>query len=343
LFIEHREHDQSSDISFRTFETGLPSHQGDKLFATMFATLKAWLFSNRVLAVSGLSGGMAVVAATVALLWPSLQLWALVAVIVVAILLLVGDVAETLDKGFRQASPYILTVLLVVLLLAIYQTHGTLLSIVENVNQSVSFAIANADQDGRPGIGGLFNSWSSAYSEREGYTHVFTSGHQGNGWLINQAEESASFSYVRHTDQTRHPSSSSGAFLTFYAHPLSRLKYRYLTFWSKISDAEGAPDFGIRLVLDDPDAGEVDKEVVTYELPSARLLGTLPINANWQRFHVYVWQLDQLPAKRACPPKLRIEQNSVNKIVFFVTNEMADRSPKATLWFRDIIFSTEAR
>ncbi len=181
--------------------------------------------------------------------------------------------------------------------------------------------------------GAIFNSWQNQYPQKR---HIIATGEQGK--LIWEIDEhgAASFSYkVNVSMQPSDSNISSGGYMTFYGRPFDRLAYRAISFTCKATGTNGRADLGIRLAVDEPLA-QGDRERVTYELPSLKPYNkaSSPLNESWQTFTIDISEFKQ---KRFEPPLPDgIEENSINKIVFFVTKDIVKNCPKATLWFRDV-------
>jgi hypothetical protein len=231
----------------------------------------------------------------------------------------------------ERALPYLLLAGTLLVIVGLGLIGGDLRRL--NANPPITVSMSNIQS-----AGGLFNSWTDLEA-REGYVHAFTSGDQGDTWLVDQSTESVGFSFVVHTDQRRRQLESSGGYIRFYDQPVSRLIYRYLSFSSRVSDPVGIPDLGVRLVNDDPHSQSRDKEVVTYEIPSLRSVGKPLLNQSWQRYELYLWQFVPVPPRAPVPNS--VDRNLINKIVFFISSDMGDKFSKGTLWFRDIRLTSE--
>ena len=177
-----------------------------------------------------------------------------------------------------------------------------------------------------------------------GYTHVFTNGEQGNDWVISLGGGSgkeASFSFDRHEDGLKAVWASSGGYVSFPGAPINRLVYRYLTFDCKATAFEGQPDIGVRLVLNDPRSGGTPwgKEAEVYELKSLNQQPiSKPLSITWQKYELDTRDFDPSPAVLPDTPNA-VDSNLINKIVFFLNDQMTRGSAKGTIWIRNVVFS----
>lgn len=332
----------------------------------MFKSLLDRLLSDSARRITGsLIGLLVLIATIIGIKWPSLRLLALVGALALALAVVFARDCEAALKWSHawlvRAVPYLV---LVGFLVSIYQFRvsfsgfrgqlGGSLSDLTNilreqgdVTRQILSAVSKAsptveiEMTNDQTVAGLYNHWSRN-AARDGYTHVFTSEHAGNTWLFAQEEKSTRFSFLRHRNFQKDSAESSGGYITFYKRPLSRLVYKYLSFYVKVSEASGKPDFGIRLALDDPILQGDDREVVIYEVPSLGQLAKASLNTSWQRFELYIWQFEEVPARHSFPIASGVDANNFNKLVFFVTDTIPEQCDKATFWFRDIVFTEES-
>jgi len=206
------------------------------------------------------------------------------------------------------------------------------------VRNSPLGGLYNASYDSRVGIQFDSKLPSPAINiPGPGYTHVFAAGHQGNQWVIQ--DDGASFSYDRHDGGFQAPWASSGGFISFPDAQVNRFVYQYLRFDCKVSASQGRPDLGIRLAVDDSSISWPDKEVAAYELASmSQGVRSRPLSDRWQNYEIYTLSLDDQPRVNSKRPN--IDLNEINKLVFFVNDSMLGKSPKGTVWIRNIVFST---
>jgi|ERR1700686_1041760 len=197
------------------------------------------------------------------------------------------------------------------------------------------------------GNGAIYDSWD--YQPQLNH-YISASGEPNNQmWVIDQ-EGVAKFSYRINSDvQQNDPNASSGGYMSFYATPCDRLTYREVSFDSKATAISGQTtnsqfDVGVRLVVDDPNSTGSNREIVIYEVPSLKAYyrGQRQLDNNWQTFTLDLNNFTQKVVGRLPPPP-GVDGNSINKIVFFISNDIVKNSPEGTLWFRDIKFKSGQR
>jgi hypothetical protein len=180
---------------------------------------------------------------------------------------------------------------------------------------------------------------------KPGYTHAFTNGDQGISWALSDAGAPgslASFSYDRHEGGLKADWASSGGYVSFPHTQVNRLVYRYLTFDCKVTDSQGQPDIGLRLAVDDtrPSVPVENKEAEVYELKSLNLQSeSKPLSENWQKYEVDTRSFEESSPVRSLSNE-GVDPNRINKIVFFITDAMTQKSAKGTVWVRYVVFST---
>jgi hypothetical protein len=152
-------------------------------------------------------------------------------------------------------------------------------------------------------------------------------------WIITDEGRTGSFRFKINANQEPSYGASSGAYITFYGQPCDRLRYRTIRFRFKVTDASGNPDVGIRLAVDNPKATG-DRELISYEIQSLAKYG--PIKNEWQTFEIPVNAFQQVRYEPPFPEGLN--ENTINKIVFFVNNQIVEQCREATFWFSDIVF-----
>jgi hypothetical protein len=109
-----------------------------------------------------------------------------------------------------------------------------------------------------------------------------------------------------------------------------------LSFFIKSSDSNGKSiDLGIRLVVDDPKAPLSEKEKVIRVLPSLQEIG-VSLSNNWENVTIDLAEFTILHYTKPLPSN--IDPNMINKIVFFVSNEIVERRPEGTIYIKDIAF-----
>ncbi len=152
-----------------------------------------------------------------------------------------------------------------------------------------------------------------------------------------QTKNYISFSYRIIEGQPKTHDESSGAYLTFYDLPVDFSAYRLLTFSIKGEGNKGNAniDLGIRLVVNDAEASLSEKEKVIRVLPSLQEIG-VSISNHWENVTIDLAEFTLLPYTKPLPRN--IDPNMINKLVFFVSNEIVDRYPKGSIYIKDIVF-----
>ena len=182
----------------------------------------------------------------------------------------------------------------------------------------------------------IFNSWENAVAGT--HTRYITASGSGPAesklkWAVGLNGTEGTFSYRVDSQITPEGNESSGGWVAFYEDPIDRLRYRSVSLRCKVEKADGVPDVGIRLVVDNP-GSTGDRELVVYELSS--LAAIAPLTTDWQLYDI---DLAHFVLKTSRPPMPKgLDANTVNKIVFFVTPGIAERCDGATLSFRDVEF-----
>lgn len=172
------------------------------------------------------------------------------------------------------------------------------------------------------------------------YVHVESRpGSNSLTWIVDRTG-AASFTYKADSSVSLSGDASSGVYMTFHKSSVDRFTYREIRFSSKAEVTCRQPDVGIRLAVDDPDAPGREKEVVKFEISSlnTHFGGKQSLTQTWQTFTIDLGDLK--PTIRNQPPP-EINTNLINKIAFFVNNDIAERCPAGTLWFRDVTFRSD--
>lgn len=300
-----------------------------------------------------------VLAIIAVLLIPSLSLWTvivvalIVAIIIFAPLYLFGkrkflvEPYKTAHSSFSHLTTWFVALELVLLGILTYlawqqqhhyKTLDDLYKLSERIYSTVQpprkVCLIRFDN----ARGAIFNSWDHQPQQTR---HIYAFGDpQKLLWLIDQ-ESAGHFAYkVDNNVKSNSPKASSGGYIVFYENPCDRLAFREISFASRATGATGPPDVGIRLAVDDPKASG-DRERVTYELPSLKeyYKGKQRLDETWQTFTVDIGDFQQTRFESPFPPG--IDANSINKIVFFVNDDIGKSCPESTLWFRDIKFSSD--
>ena len=185
--------------------------------------------------------------------------------------------------------------------------------------------------------GATYNSWDH-YPQLTQYITAF--GEPGDSMWVVDEEGAAHFSYqINPNIQQNDPNASSGGYMAFYETPCDRLSYHEVSFDGRAIVPKGSPDVGIRLTVDDPTQG-FDREVAIYEIPSLKAYykGQRQLDKSWQTF---TFDLNNFERKLRSSPRPGVDVNFINKIVFFVNNEMVGNCPEGTLWFRNLRFRSD--
>ena len=123
---------------------------------------------------------------------------------------------------------------------------------------------------------------------------------------------------------------SSGCYIKFYDSSIDFQRYRFLIFSIKGEGINADIDVGVRLALDQ--TIYPFEERMKRELPSIKKMG-VNISKNWK----YV-TLDLAEFTTLIYPKPLPNPNIVNKVVFFISNEIIDKCSKGTIHIKDIYF-----
>lgn len=191
-----------------------------------------------------------------------------------------------------------------------------------------------------PTRGGIFNSWNLPPEIRPQLSkriRAYGSSTPGNElmWVIEA--DSSRFTFETNPKlQQNDDRASSGAYMTFYDTPCDRKIYHHVAFDCRMTDtAQGCvPDVGIRLGVD----GQ-GRELMTYQLASLNsyLKGNQALDGSWRRFDVYIPDLKQTSI--AAVPTYGIDQDTLNKVVFFVNDAIVTKCGRGTIWIKNVILS----
>jgi hypothetical protein len=144
-------------------------------------------------------------------------------------------------------------------------------------------------------------------------------------WNISDKGRTGYFSYHTNANESPDAISSSGGYISFYRNPCDRLTYRSIRFRCKAEKAVGIADMGVRLVVDDPKGAAGSRELIVYKIDSLTKYGKL--SEKWATFDIPIGDFTQEEYRPPFPRGL--DENTINKVVFFITHEMAAKCPSA--------------
>jgi len=188
-----------------------------------------------------------------------------------------------------------------------------------------------------PTRGALFNSWNLPPEVRLQLAkriRAYGSNTLGRElmWVFDADSERFTFEVNTKVEQND-KNASSGGYMTFYDTPCSKTNFHHLTFDCRITEtAQGCePDVGVRLAVD----GQ-GRELVTYEIGSlvGYFKGKYNPDGNWKRFDIYIPDLKQVWITSGPTPG--IDQNTLNKVAFFVNDTTSRRCTKGTVWIKNV-------
>lgn len=216
----------------------------------------------------------------------------------------------------EMIAPWLIVVLLFLSVLILYNSLPKLNTVV-----IVKFDEAK---------GAIFNSWL-----HQPHTKHLNAVGENNTPTWRVSDEGVTGTFHFHVDPEKNASfnASVGGYITFYAQQIDRLRYDAVTFNCKVSNYDGTPDLGVRLTVDNPKATG-DREIVSYEVSSLAKYSTL--SAEWQSYSIPLNAFQQIRFEPPFPE--RIDENTINKIVFFVDNTIGDKCPRATFSISNIKF-----
>ena len=182
--------------------------------------------------------------------------------------------------------------------------------------------------------GAIFNSWLHQQSHKK-QIYAWGSLDHDLMWTIDK-DKSGRFSYnIDDTITNPHPDACSGGYITFYNRPCDRLTFNTLSFKLRATDFDGTPDIGIRLAVDNPKDAQ-DREKVTYELPSLNsyLDNKKSISNNYEYYAIDIGDFKMTRIEPPLPDG--IDENTINKIVFFINSDIVHSCSEATIWIKEI-------
>jgi len=223
---------------------------------------------------------------------------------------------------------FIISILVMTIL--IYQESRLIYESISSPSVQVTF---------NPARGSLYNSWQKIplhLNPHNDYIIAEGVNEKDYNWIIPVPSGiTAGFKYRIDPSVIPIVGASSGGYVMFYNTPADRLRQRTLHFKIKAVVIKGSPDIGVRLVADDPTKA-IDKEQVVYELSSVKSLCPI-INNKWCDVEVHMDQFDNIRLASPLPPG--IDENTINKLVFFIDTQIAADTNGGTLWFSDVKFS----
>jgi len=248
---------------------------------------------------------------------------------VVSILIWIGPFVAWLHRSLNWATPWFVLVLLLLSGATLF-TVRLLRARPPQLVIAVMFDISH---------GQVFNSWTDKYSGHNEHIYAWGTERDPRLWDIpGGSSDEASFSYKADTKIRPSDGASSGAYQTFYDTPSDRRVFRKIVFTLQSAETCGAgqADVGVRLTVDNPLENET--EYFTYELASLKAKkGT--IDGSWRQFEIPISELVRVPRVRnSAPLPHGLDENTINKIVFFVDNTIVSRCSRNTLRIRDVSF-----
>ncbi len=219
------------------------------------------------------------------------------------------------------------------------------------IHRPITFAYKNS---------GLFNSWedndfresSEKHSKHIQVFRVINTDNNGKyeiskdyfTWNISRLGNAASFCYKIDSNEPNSLEASSGGWITFYANSINITNAQVFRFDFKINVAKA--DVGIRLAYDDIDnlRSEKHKQLFWRELSSVRkyLAKTGEDTTDLERG---LWFTLTIPIQENfiyCESS-NLQENSINKflinkVVFFVDNDIGNECKSAELCLKNIGF-----
>lgn len=215
---------------------------------------------------------------------------------------------------------------------AIDQKVSTISQIVSVVNQLIDTKIVIP----------FDNEKASIYNASDDIDHFPNGGRiiaQGGIAGLNLETKKYIFlNYKLRKNHERVNNDSSGYYITFYDRPMDYRTYRFLIFSIKgeRDTTNGHKvNVGIRLTVDDPKDPSQTKEIVIRQLSSLEDIG-IDISRNWKTVIIDLAEFKILPYTKPLPT--HVDPCLVNKIVFFVDNDIVDKYSNGTIYVKDIAF-----
>jgi hypothetical protein len=188
-----------------------------------------------------------------------------------------------------------------------------------------------------PTRGALFNSWNlppEVPLQLAKRIRAYGSNTPGQELMWVFDADSGRFTFGVNTKvEQNDKNASSGGYMTFYDTPCRKTDYNHLAFDCRITETAQCsdPDVGVRLAVD----GQ-GRELATYEIRSlvGYFTGKYTPDGNWKHFDVYIPDLKQVWITSGPTPG--IDQNTLNKVAFFVNDTTSRRCSKGTIWIKNV-------
>lgn len=182
-----------------------------------------------------------------------------------------------------------------------------------------------------PAKAAVFNSWR--HQDHTKHIAALGSGDTFTWITTDKRNTTGSFRFTVNPTLPASTGASSGGYVTFYGNVCDKLRYRTVRFRCKVTDVNGNPDVGLRLAVDNPKATG-DKELIAYEIASLAKYG--PVGAEWRTFEIPLGDFNMVRYEPPFPTD--VDENTINKIVFFVDNRIAEQCKQAAFHFSEICF-----
>jgi hypothetical protein len=250
--------------------------------------------------------------------------------VVVSVLIWFSSVVQWVHRCLSSAVPWFVLVLLLLSAATLYVVRLLRSNPPPPPPQSIAINFDLAH-------GQIFNSWQDKYSGQTEHITAWGAERDPQFWdLVDRNPDEANFSYK--VDPKLRPSdgASSGGYQDFYDTPADRRKFHRLLF--SVQSAEtcgvGKADVGVRLAVDNPQDGG---EYFTYELASVVKSRKGTIGRTPKQFDIPIDEFQRVRRVRASGPLPRgLDENTLNKVVFFVDNAIVRQCPKNTLLIRGV-------
>ncbi|HLB90310.1 MAG TPA: hypothetical protein VJK29_21815 [Terriglobales bacterium] len=250
---------------------------------------------------------------------------------IVSILIWSGDAVKWFHRRLEWATPWIVLVLLLLSGATLYILRLLQASPPPVIHRSVAVTFDLAH-------GQIFNSWQDPHSGHSKHIRAWGDKLDQSFWdIAGRSPDEASFSYEGDPRLKPSDGASSGGYQAFYDTPTDRRNFAKIVFslQSAESCGKGKADVGIRLSIDNPlDRGS---EYFTYELASVKKARKGLIDGSWRQFELFVNEFQRIPRVRNSGPLPQgLNENTINKVAFFVDNTIVEQCPKNTLFIRGV-------